>query len=110
MTTINTQPSKKHTQLSAIASKPKLVSLLLDDKETVKEFGGPLEFYTWDRQPLDVFMQLASADQTNREQMIRLVMPLLLDEEGNRIIQGEVTLKNKHLIASISKIVELLGN
>lgn len=100
----------KFKQLAAIASKPKLVSVILDDEDTVKEYGEPIEFYTYDRQPISVFMELATIDQTDRELMLQLVMPMILDVEGKKILTGDVTLPTKTLITAVHKIVDLLGN
>jgi hypothetical protein len=96
-------------KLSQIAAKPKLVMVVLDDEDTVKEYGESLEFYTWDRQPLDVFMKLAGANHENAGSMIDIVRTLILDETGKQIIQGEVMLPSTVLVRSISKIVETLG-
>ncbi len=96
-------------KLSQIAAKPKLIPFILDDEDTVKEFGEPVEFYSWDRQPLDMFMKLANADQQDMSTMIGLVKTLILDEEGNEIIKGENMLPSSLLIKVISKVVETLG-
>ena len=96
-------------KLSQLAAKPQLIKLVLDDKDVVKEYGEPLEFYTWDRQPLDVFMKLASTDNTNMSAMVDVVRTMILDEEGKAIITDDVMLPSKVLIASITKIVETLG-
>ena len=96
-------------KLSQIAAKPKLVPFTLDDEDTVKEFGEPVEFYSWDRQPLEMFMKLANADQQDMASMIGLVKTLILDEEGNEIIKGENMLPSTLLIKVIGKVVETLG-
>jgi hypothetical protein len=96
-------------KLSQIAAKPKLVPFILDDEDTVKEFGEPVEFYSWDRQPLDMFMKLANADQQDMSTMIGLVKTLILDEEGKEIIKGDNMLPSSLLIKVISKVVETLG-
>ena len=96
-------------KLSQLAAKPTLISFVLDDADTVKEFGEPVEFYSWDRQPLDVFMKLANADQQNIAEMIGLVKTLILDEEGKEIIKGDNMLPSSLLIKVISKVVETLG-
>lgn len=96
-------------KLSQLAAKPTLVPFVLDDEDTIKEFGEPVEFYSWDRQPLDVFMQLANADQQNISQMIDLVKTLILDEQGKEIIQGDNMLPSTLLIKVIGKVVEKLG-
>lgn len=96
-------------KLSQLAAKPQLIKLSIDDKATVKEFGEPLEFWTWDRQPLDTFMKLANSDQANAGAMIDVVRTLILDEEGKQVITNEAMLPSSVLIKVISKIVETLG-
>jgi hypothetical protein len=96
-------------KLSQIAAKPKLIVFSLDDEATVKEYGEPVEFYSWDRQPLDIFMRLANADQQNLVEMITLVKTLILDEEGKEIIKDDNMLPSSLLIKVIAKVVETLG-
>lgn len=96
-------------KLNQIAAKPKLIPIILDDEDTVKEFGEAVEFHTWDRQPLEVFMKLANANQQDQTQMIDIVRTLILDENGKQIIDGENMLPSGLLIKAIAKIVEKLG-
>jgi hypothetical protein len=96
-------------KLSQLAAKPQLIKLTLDDEDIVKEYSEPVEFYTWDRQPLEVFMKLANTDNGNMSAMVDVVRTLILDEEGKPIIEGDTMLPSKLLIAAISKIVETLG-
>ena len=96
-------------KLSQLAAKPQLVQILIDDEDTVKELGESVEFWTWDRQPLDTFMKLASAGQKDPAQMIQIVRTLILDEKGKEIINGETMLPSNILLKAIGKIVDLLG-
>ena len=97
-------------KLSQLAAKPQLIKLEINDEDTVKEFGEPIEFWTWDRQPLDTFMKLANqTDGQNASGMIDVVRTLILDENGKEVIKGEVMLPSTVLIKVISKIVETLG-
>lgn len=96
-------------KLSQLAAKPQLIKLTIDDKDTVKEFGEPIEFWSWDRQPLDTFMKLANSDQKDMGAMIDIVRTLVLDEEGKLIITADNMLPSTVLIKVISKIVETLG-
>lgn len=96
-------------KLNQIAAKPKLIIVTLDDEEIVKEYGEPVEFFTWDRQPLEVFMKLANANQQDQTQMINIVRTLILDEDGKEIINDENMLPTNLLIKAIAKIVEKLG-
>jgi hypothetical protein len=96
-------------KLNQLAAKPQLIKFELNDEDIVKEFGEPVEFYSYDRQPLDVFMRLANANQQDMGQMIDIVRTLILDENGKQIITGDAMLPSKVLIACIAKIVETLG-
>lgn len=96
-------------KLNQLAAKPKLVVFSIDDEETVKEFGEPLEFYSWDRQPLDIFMKLANANQNDMGGMIDIVKKLILDEDGKEILSNENVLPSNVLIKVIGKVVEKLG-
>lgn len=96
-------------KLSQIAAKPQLIKIVLDDKEIVKQYGEPLEFWTYDRQPLDVFMKLANSNQKDIGTMIDIVRTMILDEDGKEIITNESMLPGPTLIKVIAKIVEKLG-
>ena len=96
-------------KLSQLASKPQLITIEVNDDAVVQEFGEPLEFHTWDRQPLDIFMKLASATQTDPGQMIDIVRKLILDENGKEIISKEQMLPTHVLVKVIARIVETLG-
>jgi len=95
--------------LKDIAKKPKLVTVVLEDAETVKEFGEPLEFYTWDRTPIDQFMKLASVDQNKYQSVMDAVKGLIQDEQGEPIINGETSLPNHVLMKVVTTVVENLG-
>lgn len=96
-------------KLSQLAAKPQLIEVKLDEQEVIDEFGEPLEFYTWDRQPLDVFMKLASANQADFPGMVDIVRTLILDEKGEMIIKEGAVLPSKVMIAAVAKIVDCLG-
>lgn len=98
-------------KLSALASEPKLVPITLDDEATVEAYGEPVEFYIHDRQDLDTFMRLASIDDTNNFGALSdVVKELILDENGNQIIQGHNTLPVDVMLKAIEQTVLRLGN
>jgi hypothetical protein len=96
-------------KINQLAAKPQLIKLTLDDNDTIGDFGEVVEFWTWDRQPLDTFMKLANADQGNMSNMIDIVRTLILDEEGQQVISDDNMLPSQVLVKAIAKIVELLG-
>jgi hypothetical protein len=96
-------------KLSQICSEPQLIELKIDDKDTVKEFGEPLVFYTWDRQPMEVFMRLANIEQKNTGELINIVKTLILDEEGKPVLSDKNMLPTAVLMKAIAKVTEQLG-
>jgi hypothetical protein len=96
-------------KLSQLAAKPQLIKLIIDEESFVEEYGEPIEFWTWDRQPIEVFMKLANQDNQNTGSLVEIVRTLILDENGKQIISGDAVLPSKILIAVISKVVETLG-
>jgi hypothetical protein len=96
-------------KLSQLASKPQLIMVTLDDSDTIKEYNEPLEFYTWDRQPMDVFMKLAHATESNVSNVIEIVKDLILDEHGKPILTADNMLPTKVLMRAIAKVTEALG-
>lgn len=96
-------------KLSEITSEPKLIEVSLDDKETLKQFGEPLVFYTWDRQPMDVFMRLANVSEKNTATLVEIVKTLILDENGKEIISDKNMLPTSVMMKAIAKVTEQLG-
>jgi len=96
-------------KINQLASKPQLIKLTIDDEEIVAEYGEAIEFWTLDRQPLDTFMKLATASQTDPTQIIDIVRKLILDENGKQVIDGDQILPTSVFLKIIKKIVETLG-
>lgn len=97
-------------KINQLAAKPQLIKITIDDKDIVKEFGEAVEFWSYDRQPLDVFMKLASiSDGSNKAEMINVLRTLILDENGKQVILGDTMLPTKILLAAMSKLTEILG-
>ena len=96
-------------KLSQLTSKPQLIDIHIDDEETIKEFGEAIEFWTWDRQPMDTFMKLANASGNDTTGIISIVRTLILDEKGKEILKDDEMLPTHILMKAIAKVTELLG-
>lgn len=96
-------------KLSDITSQPQLIEVVLDDEEILEKYKEPLTFYTWDRQPMDVFLRLANIDQKNTGDLINLVKTLILDEKGNQILSDKNMLPTSVLMKAIAKVTEQVG-
>lgn len=96
-------------KLSQLAAKPQLIKVVLDDEEVIKEHGEAVEFYTWDRQPMETFMKLAAVDSNNYGSILEAVKTLILDENGKPVLSGDTSLPTKLMMKVITSVVEGLG-
>ena len=96
-------------KLSDIAKKPRLIEVTINDVDVVEKYGEPLTFWTWDRQPMHVFLKLASLDQTDTASVITAVRELILNEDGTQVMSEEAALPTPILMRVITTVVERLG-
>jgi hypothetical protein len=96
-------------KLSQLAAKPQLIKITLDDEATVAEYGEHIDFWTWDRQPLDVFMRLSQSIGTDQDASLSILKTLVLDAEGNQVIQEGYLLPTKVMVAVLGKTMDFLG-
>lgn len=96
-------------KLSELTAEPKLIEITIDDEDTVEQYGEALTFYTYDRQPMDVFLRLANIDQKNAGDLINIVKTLILDENGKQVVTDKSVLPTGVLMKAIAKVSELLG-
>jgi hypothetical protein len=96
-------------RLTQLAAKPKLVKIIIDDEDVVKEYGESLEFHIWDRQPMDKFVKLAQMKAEDFGDLVEAVNSMVLDEEGQPILKDELMLPTNIMTKVIGKVVETLG-
>lgn len=96
-------------KLTQLAGKPKLKKVLVDEESIVAEFGEPIEFWIWDRQPIDKFVSLATLQVDDFGSLVKAVNEMILDEEGNPVLKDGESLPTNVMTRVINKVVETLG-
>lgn len=96
-------------RLTQLAAKPQLVKMSIDDEETVKQYGEPIDFWIWDRQPMEKFIKLAQTRTDNIGDLLEIVNDMALDEDGTPILKDGLVLPVDVLSKVVSKVVETLG-
>ena len=98
-------------KISKLAAKPQLIKIELTTKELVEKYKEPIEFHTWDRQPIEKFMELANINSAEGKpgDIIHLMKDLILDENGKPVISGENVIPTDILLVAVGAIVERLG-
>ena len=96
-------------KLNSLVAKPQLIKCELNDDETIKEYGESVEWYVYDRQPLDKFLKMATSETTNANQIIETMRDMILDEEGKPLLEGDSTLPTPILLRVLNKMTDVLG-
>lgn len=96
-------------KLTQLTTKPQLIKIVLDDEETVNQYGDAIEFYIYDKQPIDTFVRLATAKADDMSNIVQMVNSLVLDEKGEQILKNDLTVPSDILLKVINKVTETLG-
>jgi hypothetical protein len=96
-------------KLSELAREPQLIKVTLDDADLVTEYTEAIEFWTWDRQPMDSFMKLAAVNPDDYSSILSAVRGLVLDDTGKPMLTEKASLPTKVMLRVIAKVVEGLG-
>lgn len=98
-------------KLEALASKPKLMKITIDDETLVAKYGDAIEFHIYDRQDMDTFMKLASTEGVNQfSDIAKVVQTLVLDEKGKQVLADGNTLPIDIMVKVVEAVIERLGN
>jgi len=95
--------------LKDLAKNPELIKITIDDSDLVETYGEPLDFYTYDRQPMSTFLKFASGDRQDFDQMAELLREMILDSEGKPVITDGSILPSKVMVSAFGKLVAQLG-
>lgn len=94
-----------------LATKPQLIRIELNDEDIIADYGDAIEFWVWDKQPLQKFVKFANVgdDKSSFGDILEVCSDLILDSEGNPVLVDGAVLPSKVLIKCVNKVVEQLG-
>tara|TARA_R110002153_G_scaffold244564_1_gene400020 strand:+ start:178 stop:474 length:297 start_codon:yes stop_codon:yes gene_type:complete len=95
--------------LTELATKPQLTKITIDSDVIVEKYGEAVDFYVFDRLPLDKYTQLASVKTEDFSSMIDLVKELILDQDGQPVMDDDHVLPTDLLNEAMVKVVESVG-
>ncbi len=96
-------------KLAELSQKPQLIQILIDNEKIVEKYGEELEFYIYDRQPLDIFSKLANANKEDVAGATLLLKDLILNEDGSKVIDEDRVLPMDVMIEAVKLIGDRLG-
>ena len=96
-------------KLTQLAAKPQLIKITVDDESIKEKYGDELEFWIYDRQPIEKFIQIASTISKDYNSAVSLLADLVLDEDGSPVMKDGMTLPNDVVSIVLHKIIDYLG-
>ena len=96
-------------KLSELAKTPQLQKLTITKPELVEKYGDELEFFIYDRQPLDIFTKLADVSKDNVGEYITILSDVIKNEKGEDVMTEDKTLPMDVLMEAMTLIGEHLG-
>lgn len=97
-------------KLSALAAKPQLKKMTIDDKKLVEKYGEVIEYWTWDRFPAETYFKLTGVDKENPGGLFEAIQPIVLDEDGTPIMKDGNILPFDVMMRVLESAVGALGN
>jgi hypothetical protein len=96
--------------IQEFASTPKLIEIVLDDKELLEKYNEPITFHTYDIVGLSTYFEFFNARSDGQyEQLDKIIKKLILNDKGKPAIKNDQDLPIDIAAAAINKIGAILG-
>ena len=98
-------------KLKEITAKPALIKIVLDDETIQEQYGEALEFWTWDRQPMEKYLSIVGTDMTTAHmpELIEFCKTMILDETGKPVLEGDEILPSYVMSLAVNRVITNLG-
>ena len=96
-------------KLSELAQKPKLEKITITSETLVEKYGDELDFFIYDRQPIDIFTKLADVTEGNATEYMVILKDLILNEDGEPVMSEEKSLPIDVMTEAMKLIGDHLG-
>jgi hypothetical protein len=95
-------------KISELTAKPQLVKITLEDDDIKEKYGDVIEFWVWDRQPLEHYFKMAQGG-TDVAAVLSIAKEMVLDETGTPVMTNELTLPPDVAMKSFVEVMNRLG-
>ena len=98
--------------LERLLNEPQLIEIKADKESIVEKYGSAPTFYIYDRQDMEMYMQLAkfTGNESDLSELTELVKKLVRNEKGELILQGKKQLPPDVMMIVIEETISKLGN
>lgn len=95
-------------KITELTAAPQLTKITLDDEVLVTKYGDTIEFFVWDRQPMEKYVALAQGGG-DAAAVMAVAKELILDEDGKPVMTGDQVLPADVAMRALTKVIETLG-
>ena len=95
--------------LTQLAAKPQLIKITLNDPAIIEKYEDELEFYIYDRQPIEKFITIATKMNSDYTSAVGMMNDLILNEDGTQVCKDGLVLPSDVMSLAIQKVIEQLG-
>ena len=96
-------------KLSELAKKPQLQKITITNETLVEKYGDELDFFVFDRQPLDIFTKLADVQEDNVGEYMNILKDIIRNENGDPVMTEDLSLPIDVMTEAMKLIGEHLG-
>ena len=95
-------------KITELTATPQLINFKIKDEEIVEKYGDEIEFWAWDRQPLDYYFKMASG-KDNTDAILEVAKSMVLDEEGKQVMTDDQVLPPDVAMKAFKEVINSLG-
>lgn len=96
--------------IKQLAKKPQLVEIVLDDQALIDEYGEPITFWMKDTVDINTYFDFfRSQNEKSGEELAELLRTLILNKDGEKVLEEGDSFPIDITIAALTKINENLG-
>lgn len=95
-------------KITSLVAEPQLIKITLDSEQILETYGEPIEFWVYDRQPIETYFRLGQ-NPDDVGTIMDLVKHMILDETGAPVISGDQVLPLDVALQAFNQVVTQLG-
>lgn len=95
--------------IKELTATPQLIKFTLDDEDITSKYGDAVDFWAWDRQPLDYYFKMAAGGENNVEAVLEIAKSMILDDEGKPVMEDDQVLPPDIAVKAFNLVITSLG-
>jgi hypothetical protein len=97
-------------KLEALATKPKLQKITINDEDIVGKYGDEVDFWIYDRHDMDLYLRMSQVNSTDIAAISAVTREIVLREDGTPVLNEDEVLPPDMMLKVIEKAIQTMGN